>query len=847
MDIYYPSNHIQYVTNIFASKGWISCMNGFLKRIPKVVRVGSFMLLVSTIMTACVSNVSKKAIRGEHSAIVSDSGQTNFATYSAYDHYQICEAFYHLQKLSELDDCMKALWPRASSEEFTVGVATYNASYVELLLSSIEARKYIDVGDVEKATEFANRAYQASQKKPRLVYNSLLTAYTSIFTLGMNNIDSEDSVHAQQDRFAAESEAAGLMAVAAEMQGRKNVAEKFRKVLWSNYQGFNKSWENFYGLNKIRRWLGRSHYVAGNYKAAYDVLTRDDRSQGEHALDGIRDAFKIIGTPVVESISLAVTGTTTEEAIFYQNMPMRVMLYRSAYKSNHLDIARAGYDNLLADKRIANFANLHFRLLHERALIAKSQGDTKASESLMKQAIQLLENQRASLDKEDYRMGFIGGKVNIYGDLVNLLSAAGRHKEAFEYVERAKARALVEMLASRQNFAGNTDTTSSTELIRELGNLEYKSIQLASAGDGNVTTRGAKINAARSALRSSSPELASLVSASEIDVTQIQQRLKTDETLLEFFGHGDDLYAFIVKSNSIEAIQLDGKNLAGTVTELRSAVQRYPSKAYVDLTRRMYDRLIRPAQNKLTGKMLTIVPHGPLHYLPFAALSDGRKYLIEKFDIRLLPSASVLQYLDKKGNFSQELLALGNPDLGDPKWDLPGAQAETRAIDQGWKGSRILLRELASEANFKKFAPQFKYLHLASHGQFNPDQPLQSRMLLAPGDGEDGNLNVDELYTLRLNADMVTLSACETALGNIKSGEDVIGLTRGFLYAGAKSIVASLWPVSDDATAYLMKRFYAELKTTPKATALRSALVDTKSKFPHPIFWSAFQLTGAVN
>ena len=206
----------------------------------------------------------------------------------------------------------------------------------------------------------------------------------------------------------------------------------------------------------------------------------------------------------------------------------------------------------------------------------------------------------------------------------------------------------------------------------------------------------------------------------------------------------------------------------------------------------------------------------------------------------------MLQFLNKKTYPSQELLAFGNPDLGDPKYDLPGAEEETKVIDQDWKGTRILLRKLASEANFKKFAPRFKYLHLATHGEFYSEEPLQSRILLAPGDGEDGSLTVDELYDLRLNADLVTLSACETGLGDVENGDDVIGLTRGFLYAGAKSIVASLWPVSDKATAYLMKRFYANLKKMPRASALRRALIATKEKFQHPFFWSAFNLTGAT-
>ena len=209
------------------------------------------------------------------------------------------------------------------------------------------------------------------------------------------------------------------------------------------------------------------------------------------------------------------------------------------------------------------------------------------------------------------------------------------------------------------------------------------------------------------------------------------------------------------------------------------------------------------------------------------------------------PSASVARFLDQRGSGQRTLLALGNPDLGDPALDLPGAGRETRMINRDWADSRILLRTLASEANFRRYAPSFEYLHLASHGEFNSDHPLRSRMLLAPGDGEDGTLTDSELYGLRLNANLVTLSACETGLGAVTPGDDVVGLTRGFLYAGAQSIITTLWPVSDAETTFLMSVFYEELKTNSKAGALRKAILSTLARYPHPGYWSAFNLTGA--
>lgn len=159
--------------------------------------------------------------------------------------------------------------------------------------------------------------------------------------------------------------------------------------------------------------------------------------------------------------------------------------------------------------------------------------------------------------------------------------------------------------------------------------------------------------------------------------------------------------------------------------------------------------------------------------------------------------------------------------------------------------SELLTRSKASETAFKNKAGNFSYLHIASHGQFNADNALQSRLLLASDAANDGSLTVGEIYGLHLSADLVTLSACETGLGKTFSGDDVIGLTRSFLYAGSSNIIASLWQVDDDATSELMKSLYAKLKANvPKKEALRQAQQELQNRFPDPLFWAAFYLTG---
>jgi len=224
--------------------------------------------------------------------------------------------------------------------------------------------------------------------------------------------------------------------------------------------------------------------------------------------------------------------------------------------------------------------------------------------------------------------------------------------------------------------------------------------------------------------------------------------------------------------------------------------------------------------------------------------SEG-KFLLDRYSLRFLPSASVLKYLRPVlQNKPSHLLALGNPDLDDPRLDLAFAEGEAKLVASLYPTSRVLLRKDASESNFKKAGSVFSRIHFASHGKFQADAPLKSGLYLAKDADNDGILTVGELYSMNLEADLVILSACETGLGKIASGDDVVGLTRGFLYAGSRSIVASLWSVDDKATATLMEAFHGNLASMNKREALREAQLKAREAFPHPFFWAAFQLTG---
>ena len=357
------------------------------------------------------------------------------------------------------------------------------------------------------------------------------------------------------------------------------------------------------------------------------------------------------------------------------------------------------------------------------------------------------------------------------------------------------------------------------------------------------------LRVAHQQIRQLAPELSTLLSVSSIPVAELRQRIGADETLVEYYQQDAALYAFVLGRDRLHAIKLESGGMNDEISAFRSALTRPESTDWKVPAQALYQRLWQPLEPLIAGSRVVIVAHGTLHYLPFAALqrTDGA-FLIDLASMRMLPSASVLKFLNPLTDASPaRLLVLGNPDLGDSRLDLEFAGEEARLIAGSQANAQLWMRKEASETNFKNSGKNYARIHFASHGKFNADSPLESGLYLARDATNDGVLTVGELYSMTLNADLVTLSACETGLGKVARGDDVVGLARGFLYAGSRSIVASLWSVDDEATGILMKRLYDNLKKIPKDESLRQAQIKTRQQFPHPYYWAAFQLSGRAD
>lgn len=535
-------------------------------------------------------------------------------------------------------------------------------------------------------------------------------------------------------------------------------------------------------------------------------------------------------------------------------LPRAYMLNKALLETGRMEQAKTGFDRILALPQVKENGDIYWLLLAERARIAEQGGDKAAALNWYRQAIDVVEEQRASINTETSKIGFVGDKQALYGRAIALALTLDQAGAAYELMERGKSRALVDLLAARSGGAAlsgrNVESARLLAAVRQAADKAAAQLPLdmARAGTAGVAD-GA--NESRSAVRqqvqqlkAADPALASLVSVSALSLAEVRSYLRPNEVLLEYYQHGAQLVLVAVSAERVHSARINAEGLDREVKAFRGKIEQQTDATAAGQA--LYAKLLAPVAAMIAGRNLVIVPHGALHYLPFAALHDGREYLLASHQLRFLPSASVQQYLraPRTGGMDS-VLVYGNPDLGNPQFDLPSAEEEARKIAAMLPGSRLLTRAAASETGFKQQAGQYRYLHLAAHGQFRAETPLQSRLALAADQQNDGSLTVAEIYGLQLNADLVTLSACETGLNRAMQGDDLIGMTRGFLYAGSSNIISSLWEVDDEATAELMVDFYRKLKAgLGKAQALQEAQRALWQRFPEPRFWAAFYLTG---
>jgi CHAT domain-containing protein len=465
--------------------------------------------------------------------------------------------------------------------------------------------------------------------------------------------------------------------------------------------------------------------------------------------------------------------------------------------------------------------------------ILRETGNPAEAVPYYQRAIEQIESTRALLESEEYRQSYFEGGVGVYGRMIQGLLASGKTEEAFNYSERARSRAFLDVLGTKVQLANVKSGLLQEEMALQerVAGLKAK---LPSAdeppGDLRRELREAEkaYDSFLAKVRKQNKEQTSLMTVEPLTLKEVQELLQPGTTLVEYFVGPVGTRVWIIEKERMQSvrIRLGKQDLAERVKTLRDSIFALGEKEKVnESSTSLYQELIQPVLPHPSGKELIIVPHDVLHYLPFHALRspDGR-YLIEKYPISYLSSASLLQFVkEKRKAAGEKVLAFGNPDLGDPEKNLEFAELEAKEVKAAYPESSVYIGKEATEEKSKILSSKHDILHFATHAQLNEDDPLSSAVLLAREDKEDGRLEVWEIFGMDLRANLVVLSGCETGLGKLSTGDELVGLTRAFIYAGTPSVAASLWSVDDSSTAHLMASFYRNLKTMSKVEALRQA------------------------
>jgi CHAT domain-containing protein len=510
------------------------------------------------------------------------------------------------------------------------------------------------------------------------------------------------------------------------------------------------------------------------------------------------------------------------------------------------------------------------RALRSRGALAEAARELRAS-------IAEIERMSGGLKVEERRAAFLADKWDVYVELALVERARGDAAVAFEVSERLRARQMLDLLArGRVTDADSGGPTAREQDLRR--RIDELTRQVEATSDSEPGLRGPALDdaagTAREALaraqdayddllvelREANPSYATLVRGEIAPAQAVRAALAPDEALLEYLVGDSTTVVFVATTDTLIALDLNvGRAALSALVDFARGTLANPTegatrRAWRGPMRRLFQHLVAPveASGLLAGKRrLVIAPHADLHYLPFSALlgpgTTGQP-LIARYVLSYVPSASVWLRLRSRPAPPAGGGALA---LAPRAAALPGSAAEVTAIGRILgERAQILVGAPASERAFRALAPGREVVHLATYGVLNKHNPLFSFVELGAGGGEDGRLEVHELFGLTLNARLLVLSACQTGvaagtLADVPPGDDWVGLVHGFLFAGASNVVATLWPVQDRATARLMERYYTELSQgRPEAEALaemqRSALRAPATA--HPFYWAGFAL-----
>jgi tetratricopeptide (TPR) repeat protein len=547
----------------------------------------------------------------------------------------------------------------------------------------------------------------------------------------------------------------------------------------------------------------------------------------------------------------------------------RLLLARLALRMGDLETARAECGRAAEALSGLDLPALAFQMHYVRGQIARAGGEAGDAYEAYRAALRFLETLRSSLRGEELKIAFLKNKLEVYEGLVDLCLArgAGDVEEAFGYVEQAKSRSLQELLL-KAAVPAPASAEGKSELVRRVGELReelnwyYHRIEAEQMAPEDRTDE--RLETLRSAVQAHESELlrvlrelpaeaepVELLAPVSLPLPAIRAALPAGTMVVEYFRVGSRLLAFLVSRDAVEVapvalvprvqhllrllqFQLGwARPGAGDVSEASRGALLASTQAHLA---ELYDELIAPLRPRLAAEHLVFVPHDLLHYVPFHALFDGQRHLVDSYTVSYAPSATIFAMCHGRGPRADgRSLVLGVPE-SQTRFILDEAKAVAARLPR----AELFLGEDATAAVLREKGRDSRYVHVAAHGFFRSDNPMFSGIRLG-----GSYLTLYDLYQLSLPAELVALSACVSGLNVIAAGDELIGLARGLFRAGADSLLLTLWEVPDESTAEFMKAFYDLLpRTANRAQALREAMIHVRERFPHPIHWAPFVLSG---
>jgi len=505
--------------------------------------------------------------------------------------------------------------------------------------------------------------------------------------------------------------------------------------------------------------------------------------------------------------------------------------------------------------------------------IAFNRGEFTASYAACQQARQALEAVRTRLQGEELKISFVKNRLRVYELLVNLylerrcteISA----EEAFGVIEAAKSRSMTEMIF-QSGFSMPLNETEQSESVRKSRELRedlnwfYHRIELEQLRPEKLSRE--RIERLRHMAQSRENELlrilrelplhererSTLDAPNDFSLAKLRTRLPADTAVVEYYSAGDQLVVAVVTRESIEITPLTTiSRLAHCLHLLRFQFSKFRmGAAYAERFKQsllrttwdhleiLYKELIMPVRPYFHARHLVFVPHGPLHSLPFHALRNGDEYLGDAYTISYAPSATVFAICQQKPTSEKRTSIV----LGIPDERAPEILTEVESIAALLPNPQLYIGKQATAEILREKGAETGLVHIATHGMYRQDNPMFSGIRLG-----DGYLNLYDLYQMRLAANLITLSGCATGMNLVAAGDELLGLQRGLFYAGASSLLLSLWDVHDHSTALLMQEFYKNyMRTEDMARSLQAAMRDIRSENPHPYFWAPFMLVGKI-